>query len=365
MHTLIGSAADGFGLLGAGGVVAPVWHFIGTFHPVIVHFPIALLMVAAFLEGLTVVRRRSLASPALSQSALTCLWLGTAGAVAAAALGWANVDGSGGSFRNDTSLIAVHRWAGIGLAGVAILACVASAMARQRPSVVRRVVAYRGGVMASAALVGLVGMYGGKITHGADHYDNAMKTLVAELRGTPAGATPPVVLASAAPAPAGPVTRPVQVPATQPTPDALALAATELESPAAGGPDHDLAARDVVTATAPTSAPSETSSSTTSASLTRLDYVRDIKPIFDTACAKCHGPEKQKSGYRLDDRAAALIAGDSGERPIVPGRASDSLLVKMIEANGEYADKRMPTKGPPLTGDQIAMIRRWIDEGAE
>lgn len=338
-------------------VVKPLWHFAGTFHPVVVHFPIALLMVAALLEGLAVVRARSVKSAALSQTALTCLWLGTAGAIAAATLGWANVNADGGGVRDDSSLIAVHRWAGVGLAGLAVLTCVASAMARQR-LVPRRAIAYRGGVMASAAMVGLVGMYGGKITHGADHYDTAVKTLLAEMRGKGDGSAPPEhATAFATTRPEFPVTQPLATtPMTQPAPAQGVETPIVLATTAAPLPP--------VSTTAPTSAPSETSSTTVAAS-PRVEYARDVKPIFDTNCVKCHGAEKQKSGYRLDDRAAALSPGDSGERPIVPGHASESLLVKLVEAHGAFADKRMPTKGPPLTADQVATIRKWIDDGAQ
>jgi uncharacterized membrane protein len=363
MHVLIATitmmlpAEDllGMAVLGAG-VLKPLWHFSGTFHPVVVHFPIALLMVAALLEGFAVLRGRSVKSAALSQTALTCLWLGTAGAIVAATFGWANVNADGGGVRDDSSLIAIHRWSGVALAGLALLTCVASAMARQRSATPRRVLAYRGGVMASAALVGLVGMYGGKITHGADHYDNAVRTLVAELRGTPNGDAPPVLAAT--PATPVPATQPSPAPTTQPAPATVAADEPIAPKVSATSPVEP------VSTTAPTSAPSETSS-TTIAAVIHVEYARDVKPIFDTACVKCHGAEKQKSGYRLDDRAAALNAGDSGERPIVPGHASESLLVKLVEGHGALADKRMPTKGPPLTGDQIALIRKWIDQGAE
>jgi mono/diheme cytochrome c family protein len=49
-----------------------------------------------------------------------------------------------------------------------------------------------------------------------------------------------------------------------------------------------------------------------------IDYARDVKPIFAKHCISCHGAEKQKSGLRLDQKAAALAGGDSG-KAIVPG----------------------------------------------
>src|SRR3954467_7014562 len=88
----------------AAGVVKPVWHFAGVFHPAVVHFPIALLTVAALMETLAIVRGRSVKSAAISQTALTCLFLGAAGAVLAATLGWANASAEGGSVSDDTSI---------------------------------------------------------------------------------------------------------------------------------------------------------------------------------------------------------------------------------------------------------------------
>src|SRR5436190_1766763 len=84
----------------AASVVKPAWHFAGVFHPAVVHFPIALLTVAALMEALAIVRARSVKSAAMSQTALTCLLLGAAGAVVAATLGWANVNADGGGVKD-------------------------------------------------------------------------------------------------------------------------------------------------------------------------------------------------------------------------------------------------------------------------
>ena len=48
------------------------------------------------------------------------------------------------------------------------------------------------------------------------------------------------------------------------------------------------------------------------------DFVKDVRPILERSCLGCHGPQKQKSGYRLDVRDIALRGGDSGEAAIVP-----------------------------------------------
>ena len=51
------------------------------------------------------------------------------------------------------------------------------------------------------------------------------------------------------------------------------------------------------------------------------DYAREVRPIFEKHCFKCHGPEKQKGGLRFDFKEGAFKTGESGERPIVPKHA--------------------------------------------
>jgi mono/diheme cytochrome c family protein len=86
-----------------------------------------------------------------------------------------------------------------------------------------------------------------------------------------------------------------------------------------------------------------------------VDFVRDIQPIFQAHCAKCHGTGRAMAGLRLDSRAEAM-------RTITPGRSRESLLLKRIL--GEGGQERMPRGGPPLSAAQIDLVRRWIDEGA-
>src|SRR5262245_3346637 len=93
------------------------------------------------------------------------------------------------------------------------------------------------------------------------------------------------------------------------------------------------------------------------------DFTRDIKPIFQNQCIKSHGTEKQKSAYRLDVKRIALTGGDEHAPNIVPGKSANSPLYKFI--SGADADIRMPPKDDPLTSEQIALIREWIDAGAE
>jgi mono/diheme cytochrome c family protein len=94
----------------------------------------------------------------------------------------------------------------------------------------------------------------------------------------------------------------------------------------------------------------------------KLDFVRDIQPIFKASCLKCHGPEKPKAQFRVDSRSHAMKGGVAG-KAILPGKGADSLLVKLLTSADP--EERMPRKAEPLTPAQIEGIRTWIDQGAE
>ena len=93
-----------------------------------------------------------------------------------------------------------------------------------------------------------------------------------------------------------------------------------------------------------------------------LDFEKDIQPILTERCLKCHGPAKEKSSFRVDQRAVMLKGGDSGKASIVPGNVGKSHLIELLKSTDE--DEVMPPKGAPLTKNQIAMMEKWIAEGA-
>jgi hypothetical protein len=91
-----------------------------------------------------------------------------------------------------------------------------------------------------------------------------------------------------------------------------------------------------------------------------VDFARDVKSILSRRCTSCHGPEKQENDLRLDSASTIMAGGISGS-PIVPGNSSASLLVRAITGNDV---EKMPPEGDPLSADEVALIRRWIDSGA-
>lgn len=92
----------------------------------------------------------------------------------------------------------------------------------------------------------------------------------------------------------------------------------------------------------------------------KIDFVRDVQPLFKTHCIDCHGAKQQKNGFRLDRRRDAIKGGTS---PMIsPGNSEASrLYLKLI---GKEYGQQMPLDGA-LPADQIKIIKAWIDQGAK
>ncbi|MBX3179248.1 MAG: PSD1 domain-containing protein [Candidatus Hydrogenedentes bacterium] len=94
------------------------------------------------------------------------------------------------------------------------------------------------------------------------------------------------------------------------------------------------------------------------------DYATQVRPILERSCFTCHGPERPKSGYRLDVRSIALKGGDSGNRAIVPHDSANSPLIAYVR--GDDPDTAMPpaqSNLPRLTEEEVALLAAWIDAG--
>ena len=97
---------------------------------------------------------------------------------------------------------------------------------------------------------------------------------------------------------------------------------------------------------------------------TGVTFDKDIKPIFERTCVKCHGPEKQKGDLRTDSREAVLKGGEMG-KVVEAGKIEKSPLLWSIARLD--ADTAMPPEGKadPLTKEQVALVRAWIEQGAK
>lgn len=250
---------------------------LGRFHPMVVHFPIALIFCAAIVDGWRLLRGRTVPGPFVQ----LFLILGTLGGILSAALGWFNA-----AFEkpdpDSARVLALHRWLGVSVVLVAVLATLVSFRARHmrsRPAVWL----FRSSLWMGVVLVVVASHYGGILVYGEGYVASALPSA---------------------------------------------------EPPAAGNG---------------------------AAPLSAVDFQRDIEPIFQKHCVKCHGPEKQKGKLRLDTRELAVKGGQSG-RVILPSNGKESLLYTLLL--DPDPDSRMPTKEKPLPREKIELIRAWIDQGA-
>ena len=93
-----------------------------------------------------------------------------------------------------------------------------------------------------------------------------------------------------------------------------------------------------------------------------VDFAREIQPLLASRCLDCHGAEKPKGGLSLTSRHAALRGGKSGKPAFVAGQPAASPLLARVTATDP--DDVMPQKGERLAPAQIALLRRWIEQGA-
>src|SRR5688500_7889769 len=91
-----------------------------------------------------------------------------------------------------------------------------------------------------------------------------------------------------------------------------------------------------------------------------VSYHRDVRPILNANCNACHKADKSKGDLDMTTFASLVKGGKNGS-PIEPGKPDKSLLFDMI-----HGDKpEMPSEGDPLKPGQVALIERWIKEGAK
>jgi len=267
----------------------------GRFHILVVHFPIALLFMAALAEAVHALKSSSGRSP----TAFACLGVGALGAVIAAASGWihADVEPLGSSVEE---LLFRHRWLGVATAAVSALAFLLLAFAPQRGGL-RKL--YRGLLALSVVLVGVGAHYGGSLVYGPDYLF---------------GYEEPPSLKISLPTPPDIFPGSQLIPGGTPEPEPAAAA---------------------------------------------IDFDSQVRPLLERSCYECHGSRRQKAGLRLDVSERSLVS-DEADLVIVPGDAEASRLYQRVILPAEHEDV-MPAKGDLLTVAEQAVLRKWIEAGAE
>jgi len=263
-----------------------LWILIGRFHPVLVHFPIALLTVGAALRAWAALRPGPDAERHRAAGS-TLLLLGVLGGVVTCIAGFAYADD--GQFRG-SALAAVEQHRNMAVIATLLgLAAVLVDRFRVGPAPAVTVVA-----LVSAGAVGYAGHLGGVSVYGPDHYTVEPREAapVADGRDTPAAPAPIVTVA-----------------------------------------------------------PGEA-----------IDFMRDVQPILDARCYRCHDARKRKGGLRLDKKKYFLEGGDGGSA-VVAGKPMASKLFQMINLPVDHEDY-MPAKGDPIPQAEVDVIGRWIEQGA-
>lgn len=93
-----------------------------------------------------------------------------------------------------------------------------------------------------------------------------------------------------------------------------------------------------------------------------VSFRKQIAPMLLDQCVACHGPKKAEGGFRVDSFERVTAAGDSGAKGFEPKNLDASEVFRRIVATDEA--ERMPAESDPLSVETIALVKRWIEEGA-
>lgn len=101
----------------------------------------------------------------------------------------------------------------------------------------------------------------------------------------------------------------------------------------------------------------------------QVSFEKDLKPLFEKSCIKCHSGEKPKGKYSMETKESLIKGKKGGKEPaVVPGNSAKSMIAHYVSDLVED-DEMPPTdkrdKYPALTKEQIGLLRAWIDQGAK
>jgi ankyrin repeat protein len=99
----------------------------------------------------------------------------------------------------------------------------------------------------------------------------------------------------------------------------------------------------------------------------KVDFAKQIKPLLERSCVACHGPDKQRSNFRLDSRESLLKGGNTGTAAVVPEKCAQSPLLEYVSGRVEGMEMPpMPKRDrfAAFTGEEVELVRAWIEQGA-
>jgi uncharacterized membrane protein len=268
----------------------------------VVHFPIALVTVAAILESWQIVRRK----PGLAAATPVCVALGALSAIAATVFGFfLDQEHRGGSpfaFPSQWTTTDIHKWAGVGASVLALLGALLlfKAATPKSGDAPGAILTLRLLVLLGAAAVGATGYLGGDLVFGQNHLFKGIFD---------------------------------KKPPKPDTPDKGPPSTEDKTGQLAGGP---------------------------------VDFVRDVKPIFQEACFRCHGGDKVKGKFNMKTRAGVVLfkGGASGEVTVTPGQPEKSSVYTLLVEKDPDSRMPPPKEEKQLTAAQIETVKKWIAEGA-
>ena len=357
-------------------------HVLGAIHPLIVHFPIALAIVAALAMLWNWIWQHD----GFGDFAFHCTWIAALASVFVSASGWFFAESNG----SESNELFLHRWFGIGSsAGLIALAFMTSLVRSDSwPSLLK---ISRLASLLVAAGIGITAHFGGEMVWGEGQVttplSNALSVSWASIRGKDAE------VATAPTAPIAPIAPSTNAPTTPVAPVAPAApatpATTDAPKPIANTSIHDVLRMSFAfamsvpqttppatpPASPPPSPPADSSKSTVPPAATApsaipkdLEYNKNILPILEARCWECHGKGVAKGGVAFDHVAELIVKEPlvkSKQIPIIlVGKPASSAIMKAIQ-KPMTAKGHMPPKGARLTAEQIALIEAWIQQGAK
>ena len=105
--------------------------------------------------------------------------------------------------------------------------------------------------------------------------------------------------------------------------------------------------------------------STKGKSLTEVSFSKDVAPVLDKFCTTCHSAEEEHPSQLFMDTYESLLKGGKHGKAIVPGNSKESLLSQKMSDDPPFGKIMPPPRKPRPTDEQIAILRAWIDQGAE
>ena len=370
---------------------------LGAIHPLIVHFPIALAIVAALAMLLHWIGRHE----GFGDFAFHCTWIAALASVSVAASGWFFADAS-----RESNELFLHRWFGIGSSvGLIALAFMTSLVRGDSWPGLLKISRFASLLVALG--IGITAHFGGDMVWGEGQVTTPLSQAlsvswasirekdaeVATAPTTPAAPSTPATteapITPTAPVtpttPTTPVVAPTSAPTT-PTPTTPVVApASALETPSTPATpitteapklNAAMSINDVLrmsiafaisaTQTAP---PATTPPAPTPPPIPKdLEYNKNILPILEARCWDCHGKGVAKGGVAFDHVTELIVKEPlvkSKQLPIIlVGKPASSAMMKAIQ-KPITSKGHMPPKGARLTAEQIALIEAWIQQGAK